>query len=56
MKLEDAGRAMDSEIEKLRKFIDEELRPETRKEMADFLRRACERLTKLAERVDQPKH
>jgi len=56
MRLEDAGRALDHEIEKLRKFIEQEVRPETRKEMADFLRRASERLTKLAERVDEPKH
>lgn len=55
MKLEDVGRSLDREIEKLKKYIDQEVRPETRKEVADFLRRASERLTKLAERVDQPK-
>jgi cell division protein ZapA (FtsZ GTPase activity inhibitor) len=56
MKLEDIGRSLDNEIDKLRKFIEQEVRPETRKEMADFLRRASERLTKLAEKVDEPKH
>ena len=55
MKLEDVGR-LDNEIEKLRKYIDEEVRPETRKELADFIRRTSEKLTKLAEKVDEPKH
>jgi hypothetical protein len=56
MKLEDVGRSLDNEIDKLRKYIDEEVRPETRKELADFLRRTSEKLTKLAEKVDEPKH
>ncbi len=55
MTFEDAGRAVDRELEKLRKYLDEEVRPETRKEMADFLRRASDRLTKLAERLEKTK-
>ena len=55
MKLEDAGRALDREIEKLRTFLKKEFRPETREEMAKLLRQASVQLTKLAERVDKPK-
>lgn len=55
MRFEDAGRALDRELEKLRKFLNDEVRPETRQEMAEFLRRASERLAKLADRVDQAK-
>jgi hypothetical protein len=55
MKFEDAGRAVDRELEKLRKRLNEEIRPETRAEMAQFLRRASDRLTKLAERLEKTK-
>ena len=55
MKLEDAGRALDQELDKLRKFFDEEVPPETREGMAQFLRRASDRLTKLAERLEKAK-
>ncbi len=55
MKFEDAGRAVDRELEKLRKFLAEEIRPETRSEMAEFLRRASDRLTRLADRLEKAK-
>ena len=55
MKFEDAGRTLDSELDKLRKYLDKEIRPQTRQEMADFLRRAADRLAKLAERLDKAK-
>ncbi len=55
MKLEDAGRALDREIEKLRKYLDQEIRPQTREEMAKMLRRASTQLTKLADRVEKTK-
>jgi len=55
MRFEDAGRALDQELEKLRKFLDREIRPETRQEMAAFLRRGSERLTKFADRLEKVK-
>jgi hypothetical protein len=55
MKFEDAGRALDRELDKLRNFLDKDVRPQTRQEMADFLRRAADRLAKLAERLDKAK-
>jgi cell division protein ZapA (FtsZ GTPase activity inhibitor) len=54
MKFEDAGRALDREIDKLRNFIESDVRPQTRQEMAEFLRKAADRLAKLAERLDKP--
>ena len=55
MKFEDAGRALDRELDKLRKFLDNEVRPQTRQDMAKFLRGAADRLTKLAERLEKAK-
>jgi len=55
MKFEDAGRALDRELDKLRKFFDKEVRPQTRQEMAEFLRGAAIRLERLAERVEKTK-
>ena len=53
MKFEDAGRALDREFDKLRKFFDDEVRPETQKETAEFLRKSADRLTKMAERLEK---
>ena len=56
MKFEDAGRALDRELGNLRKFLDDEIRPQTRQDMAEFLRKAADRLAKLAEQLEKPKH
>jgi hypothetical protein len=55
MNFEDAGRAIDREFEKLRRFFSDEVRPETKKEAAEFLRKSADRLTKLAERLENTK-
>ena len=55
MKFEDAGRALDRELEKLRKSFTSEVPPRTRQEAAEFLRKAADRLAKLAERLERPK-
>jgi hypothetical protein len=55
MKFEDTGRAIDREFEKLRKLFSDEVRPETKKEAAAFLRKSAERLTKMAERLEKEK-
>lgn len=55
MKFEDAGRTLDREFEKLRKYLDTGIRPQTRQETADFLRKTAERLAKLAERLEKAK-
>ena len=53
MNFEDAGRTLDREFEKLRKYFNEEVRPQTRKETAEFLRKSAERLTRMAERLEK---
>ena len=53
MRFEDAGRALDREYEKLRRFLNNEVRPQTRKETAEFLRKSAARLTKMAERLEK---
>ena len=53
MKFEDAGRTLDRKFEKLRKFLNNEIRPQTRKDTAEFLRKSAERLTKIAERLEK---
>jgi hypothetical protein len=55
MNFEDAGRAIDREFEKLRKFFNDEVRPETKKETAEFLRKSADRLIKVAERLEKAK-
>jgi hypothetical protein len=55
MKFEDVGRALDRELDKLRKYLSNEVRPQTRKETAEFLRKSADRLTKLAERLEKEK-
>jgi hypothetical protein len=44
---------LDQEFEKLRKYFNDEVRPQTRKETAEFLRKSAERLTKMAERLEK---
>jgi len=53
MNFEDAGRAIDREFEKLRKYFNDEVRPETKKEAAEFLRKSAARMTKMAERLEK---
>jgi hypothetical protein len=53
MKFEEAGRALDRELDKLRKYLSNEIRPQTRKETAEFLRKSADRLMKMAERLEK---
>jgi hypothetical protein len=53
MNFEDAGRAIDREFEKLRKYFNDEVRPETKKEAAEFLRKSAARMTRMAERLEK---
>ncbi len=53
MKFEDAGRALDRELAKVGKFLDREVKPATRRDMARMLRKASERLAKLAKNLEK---
>ncbi len=53
MNFEDAGRTLDRELEKLKKYLDREVKPATRRDTARLLRQASKRLAKLADKLDQ---
>jgi hypothetical protein len=53
MKFEDAGRALDLEIERLKKFRDREVKPRSRRDIAELLRKASKRLVKIAETLEK---
>lgn len=48
MNFEEAGRVVDREVQKLVEFVDQKVRPSTRREMAELLRKASESLAKMA--------
>lgn len=53
MKFENAGRAIDREVAKLVEYLNRKVKPTTRQEMAELLRKASRRLAKLAESVEK---
>lgn len=53
MKFENAGRAIDRELTNLIEFLDHRVKPATRRDMAKLLRKASERLSKLAEKLEK---
>jgi hypothetical protein len=53
MNFEDVGRSVDKEIENLKKWLDREMKPSTRREMAEGLRKVAVRLAELADRVQK---
>jgi uncharacterized protein YaaN involved in tellurite resistance len=52
MKFEDAGRTLDQELTKLRKYVTNDLKPATRRDMAKLLRKTSERLAELADKLE----
>jgi len=54
MTFEEAGRNVDRELKKLKKWLDRKAEPSARQEMADGLRKIAERLAELADRLDAP--
>jgi hypothetical protein len=53
VRFEDAGRAIDREVAKLVDYLDRKVKPATRQDMAELLRKASRRLAKLAEDIDK---
>lgn len=51
-KFEEVGRKLDEELTKLRRFVEEDLAPETEKRTAQFLREVSEKLTEAAGWLD----
>ena len=54
MNFEEAGRALDREIERLVEYVEEKVKPATRQEMTEVLRKASARLAKLADSLEKP--
>ncbi|MGB2590435.1 MAG: hypothetical protein WA853_17495 [Candidatus Acidiferrum sp.] len=51
-KFEEFGRRIDEELTRLRRYIDEEVAPETEKRTAQFLREVSEKLTQAATKLE----
>jgi hypothetical protein len=51
-KFEEFGRRIDEELTRVRKYIDEEVAPETEKRTAQFLREVSEKLTQAAAKLE----
>jgi len=51
-KFEEMGKKLDEELGKLRRFVEEDLAPETEKRTAQFLREVSEKLTEAAGWLD----
>ena len=51
-KFEEVGRKLDEELTRLRRFVEQDLAPETEKRTAQFLREVSEKLTEAASWLD----
>jgi hypothetical protein len=51
-KFEEMGRKLDEDLSRLRKFVENDLAPETEKRTAQFLREVSEKLTEAAGWLD----
>ncbi len=51
-KFEEVGRRLDEELNRVRKFIEDELAPETEKRTADILRQASEKLAEASRKLE----
>jgi hypothetical protein len=52
-KFEELGRRLDSELTRLRKYVEEEVAPETEKRTAQFLREVSEKLAEASRKLEQ---
>jgi hypothetical protein len=51
-KFEEIGRRLDEELGRLRKYLEEEVAPETEKRTAQFLREVSEKLSEAAKKLE----
>jgi hypothetical protein len=51
-KFEEFGRRLDEELSRLRKFVEEEVAPETERRTAEFLREVSATLTQAASKLE----
>ena len=50
---EEAGKLIDGELKKFVEFVEQKVRPKTRQEMAQLLRKASKNLTKAAQSLEK---
>ncbi len=55
MNFEEAGRALDRELESLKEWLNKNVEPGTKREMAANLRKVARRLEKLADKLQTSK-
>jgi hypothetical protein len=53
MNFEEAGKLIDHELERFVEFVEQKVRPKTRREMAELLRTASKNLTKMAQSLEK---
>lgn len=53
MKFEEAGKAIDTQVAKLVEYLDKNVKPATKKDMADLLKKASNKLSKMAESLEE---
>ena len=53
MNFEEAGKLIDEELQKFVAFVEQKVRPKTRREMAELLRTASKNLTKVAQSLEK---
>lgn len=51
-KLEELGRRLDAELTRLRKYVEEEVQPETERRTAQFLREVSEKLAEASRKLE----
>lgn len=52
-KFEDLGRRLDEELTRLRKYLEDEVAPETEKRTAQFLREVSEKLAEASRKLER---
>ena len=53
MKFEEVGKTVDREFQKFIEFVEHEVRPTTRKELSELLRKASKQLAKMAQSLSK---
>jgi hypothetical protein len=51
-RFEEVGRRLDEELTRLRRYVEEEVAPETERRTAEFLREVSEKLTQAASKLE----
>lgn len=53
MNFEEAGKVIDVELKKLVDYLDTQIKPKTRRDLAELVRKAAKNLSEVAEKIDK---